>query len=148
MFPNLSGGEGPGVSGLNPPEPGNLSKVKGSRVPPGWAAARLRLQCAFALHQDRPGDACGHLEEGRRLRTSWDRVGGGRQEAQDALARPLAATGTVAGRGKAAAGMQMSPNVPKYPGLSCLSFPPGGSVGGNARMSKGLRFWLRCSGPE
>lgn len=73
---------------------------------------------------------------------------GGRQEAQDALARPLAATGTVAGRGKAAAGMQMSPNVPKYPGLSCLGFPPGGSVGGNARMSKGLRFWLRCSGPE
>lgn len=65
---------------MNPLEHGNLPKVKAPRVPPGWAAARLRLQRAFALHQDRPGDACGHLEEGRRLRTSWDRVDGGRRD--------------------------------------------------------------------
>lgn len=48
--------QGPGVSGAGPPGlGGDLPKVKAQRVPPGWAAARLRLGFAFAaLQQDRP----------------------------------------------------------------------------------------------
>ena len=59
------------------PKPGDLPKVTAPRVPPGWAAARLRLWRAFALHQDLRGDACGHLEEGRRLAANSDWAGEG-----------------------------------------------------------------------
>ena len=59
------------------PKPGDLPKVTAPRVPPGWAEARLRLWRAFALHQDLRGDACGHLEEGRRLAANSDWAGEG-----------------------------------------------------------------------
>lgn len=117
VFQHLPGGAGPGVSGSDPPEPGDLSKVKAPQVPPGWAAARLRLRCAFPLHQDHPGDTFGHLEKGRRLRTSSDWAGWGGGSTccgSRGLSRPAP---RCRHRGdwqrKVGAGMQRNPNVLK-----------------------------------
>lgn len=135
------------------PKPGDLPKVTAPRVPPGWAAARLRLRRAFALHQDRRGDACGHLEEGRRLGANSDcegegcggGVGGGGWwylpwKPGTAPAWPVAATttrtsGRREGRGRGADKAESS----QVPGrLSCLGFPLGGRRGcGGIRNVRG-----------
>ena len=113
------------------PKPGDLPKVTAPRVPPGWAAARLRLWSAFALHQDRRGDACGHLEEGRRLAANsdwagegwggggcWAVGGGGTCRGSPGRLPPgpsLRPPRGLAGGGKAGAGVHTRPSV-----LKCL----------------------------
>lgn len=77
--------QGPGVSGSGSPELSGTCPRSRHPGAWGWAAARLRLWLTFPLHQDRPGDACGHLEEGRPLGTRW---GGRRGWGQELLRQP------------------------------------------------------------
>ena len=148
------------------PKPGDLPKVTAPRVPPGWAAARLRLWRAFALHQDLRGDACGHLEEGRRLAANsdwagegwgggWVLGGGGWRylpwKPRTAPAWPVSATtartsGRGEGRGRGADQAERS-QVPAGSSASVSRSEAGVGVG-ESGMSEGLRFWLRDPGRE
>lgn len=142
VFLHLPGGAGFGVAGSDPPEPGYLPKVKAAQVPPGWAAARLRLRCAFALHQDHPGDASGHLENGRRLRTSSDRAGRGGGSTccrSPSLSGPASRCRrrAIAGTGRGRQWRDADEPERQVPGGSPASVSRG--AGGNSRTSKGLR---------
>lgn len=79
---------------------------------PSWATARLRLP----LHQEHPVEACGHLEEGRRLQASsvwpvWVGVGNLLQD-PDSLAGPLASA-TNWGTGRTMEGRNQGEHEPE-----------------------------------
>lgn len=97
-----------------------------------------------SLHQDRPRDARGTLRKGA-VGNQLDGAGGGEQYLQrEPRALPPALAAVLAGTG----GSQDAdkPERPRSLAALCLSFPPGGRVGENSRMSKGLRFRLRGPG--
>nr|XP_054096377.1 uncharacterized protein LOC128928883 [Callithrix jacchus] len=134
----------------SPGAPG-LVQGQGTAVPPGWAAARLHLPRAFALHQDRPGNACGHLEEGQRLQASSN-VGCGQYLLQKPLTLPPGPSPPppprgLAGRGGQARGcgrIRASSSARRFSGLS---FPVGGRAREGIQIAKDLRFRFRGLGP-
>lgn len=77
LFSHLPGKAGPGGLWLGSPGAGGLAQGQGTTGATPLGRSQIAPPSSLALHQDRPGDACGHLEEGRQLRASSDGAGVG-----------------------------------------------------------------------